>query len=1204
MQDRQPSEPNSSDAATLGHRLTNVAPVDSSSHGATPFDSSASLGCRPTDFIGTGGKPVLPDWGAEEHEQRYDVQSQLGQGGMGQVDLALDRRLRRLVAIKRIRLDIQHCEVIVSRFVAEATALASLPHPNIVQIYDFGQDAQGLYLVMEYLAGGSLADLLRRQGPLTETQVLDYLLPLCDALRVAHEAGIVHRDIKPGNVLLSQDGRPKLTDFGLVKMLRQATELEQSQLPLPSITVTGVALGTVDYMPPEQRQALGHVDARSDIWSLAATAYELLTGQGPRTIRLDRVPLRWQAILSRALEESPDQRFQSAADFRQAMSELPAAANPHAPLNIVTGQCHYCHAVNDTQRRFCHACSKPLYRPCRSCQTVMAVWYDVCGECGKRQSEVLEERRLKLIGMQQQAEAAAAQGNYLLANKLSNEIREGADPDLGEITSWLDAFAPELDQRLRAQRLEITRLIRAAVESLEQYDYAQAVKSLSLIPVSVHGTIVPGTGNNIDHLLRQTRAKAELVQQLDGKIRIKVKEKQLDDLLPIVEQFLLLQPTHAKVLKLAEQLRSREARQAPLKSSGSVGLPVYLKESGFGVAESQTPHDDSESDVKPRPSIRVPFLSAGAFVGLFMMAAASWFWFGKTDQKPTPLGGANTQVGGTKDAIAVAVVNSLGMSLQLVNPGSFTMGSPLDEEGRNDDEVAQRVNIRSAFYLGTFEVSVAQYNQVMELPSPTASAANLPKTDVTWEQAIAFCSRLSRHPEERKAGREYYLPTESQWEYACRANTTTPIALNSELESIPEYTALQEKKLLPVNATTANAWGLYGMNGNAREWVSSWYGPTLVFKVELNGPPFGEERVVRGAKFGAPFSFRSAFRDRMLPHQSTDDLGFRVAMKILPKGLRQVDPMSLLPDNQFANAPKGKADDSNFKNNVLSERRYTTQELAAQKRQLDNAVQLQLPVEFQNTVGMKFRWCPPGAFNMGSPLTEAGRGDDEMQHHVELTRGYYLGIHEVTRMQYELVTGTEPRGIRGRHKNGPASGISFADATKFCELLAKLPTEAEAGRRYRLPTEAEWEYACRADTQTAYFFGDDPIHYRDYVTIRDHWSDTAQVAEKWPNAWGFYDMLGAPFEYCSGWYGLYPAGKVQDPDGPVGGTSVIVRGGFADRSGLSEKYDVVEFRSAKRSKTRQGDAHADFSFRVVMIPRGVEETETQWIKKSDEAPIP
>ena len=210
----------------------------------------------------------------------------------------------------------------------------------------------------------------------------------------------------------------------------------------------------------------------------------------------------------------------------------------------------------------------------------------------------------------------------------------------------------------------------------------------------------------------------------------------------------------------------------------------------------------------------------------------------------------------------------------------------------------------------------------------------------------------------------------------------------------------------------------------------------------------------------------------------------------------------------------------------------------------------QQPQEITNSIGMKLVLIPKGTFQMGSPIEEEGADDDEQQHQVTISQDYYLGVTEVTQGQYEKVMGTNPsyfqqRAIRKSDSSMyPVEQVSWEGAVEFCRKLSELPEEKKAGRVYRLPTEAEWEYACRAGSETAFSFGESVESLGDYAWLADNsGGKTKPVGDKQSNAWGLYDMHGNVWEWCSDWEGDYPIGAISDPTGPREGSSRILRGG-------------------------------------------------------------
>ncbi|NJP97808.1 Stk1 family PASTA domain-containing Ser/Thr kinase [Nonomuraea sp. FMUSA5-5] len=200
---------------------------------------------------------------------RYRIESRIARGGMATVYLALDIRLDRTVALKVMHRSLAEDPAFVRRFIGEAKSVASLSHPNVVHVFDQGTDNDVVYLSMEYVPGRTLRDILRERGRLPAREALEIMIPVLAALGAAHQAGMVHRDVKPENVLMTDDGRVKVVDFGLAKAIEATNQ-----------TRTGVMIGTVGYMAPEQ-VITGAADVRSDVYAAGIMLFELVTGQQP-----------------------------------------------------------------------------------------------------------------------------------------------------------------------------------------------------------------------------------------------------------------------------------------------------------------------------------------------------------------------------------------------------------------------------------------------------------------------------------------------------------------------------------------------------------------------------------------------------------------------------------------------------------------------------------------------------------------------------------------------------------------------------------------------------------------------------------------------------------------------------------------------------------------------------------------------------------
>ena len=258
---------------------------------------------------------------------RYEIIRQIGKGGMATVYEAIQKNLNRKVALKVIHLNLIHDEEFLSRFHREAQISASLDHPNIVTVYDEGQAGDVHYMAMQYLEGKDLHTIIREKGRLGEEETIRYVVPIAEALDYAHKKGVIHRDIKSGNIIITKEGRPILTDFGIAHAA-SGTKLTQ----------TGVIIGTPEYMSPEQAEGK-EIDGRSDLYSLGVVMYECLAGDVPfkgdnpitvirkildtearsmREIQIN-IPENIDFIVKQLLKKNPELRTQAGEEIRKLL---------------------------------------------------------------------------------------------------------------------------------------------------------------------------------------------------------------------------------------------------------------------------------------------------------------------------------------------------------------------------------------------------------------------------------------------------------------------------------------------------------------------------------------------------------------------------------------------------------------------------------------------------------------------------------------------------------------------------------------------------------------------------------------------------------------------------------------------------------------------------------------------------------------------
>jgi formylglycine-generating enzyme required for sulfatase activity len=475
------------------------------------------------------------------------------------------------------------------------------------------------------------------------------------------------------------------------------------------------------------------------------------------------------------------------------------------------------------------------------------------------------------------------------------------------------------------------------------------------------------------------------------------------------------------------------------------------------------------------------------------------------------------------------------MTLVPIPAGEFLMGSPEKQESNLNllgpgvvwwkliEGPQHKVTITRPFHMGATEVTRDQWKAVMgDNPSVTDGDSNLPAEQVGWDDCQVFLRRLSQ-----KEGRTYRLPTEAQWEYACRAGSTTQFSFGDDANGLDEYAwhargdgkdlkaSARDFKLHPVGLKKPNAWGLYDMHGNAWEWCQDRFaGSKAPYEAQPQVDPIGAvkdwgDRVQRGGArfYNKPSTCNSTCRSAYEGDHRLAEVGFRVV-------LSSADLVGVRPASRpgEANAP------------LTWEQRIA---LPAEKARLERLGAV------RNKTGMLMMPIPAGEFTMGSTETKY----EQPPHKVTITKAFLLGATEVTQAQWSAVMGSNPSFLKG--DDLPVENVNWGDCQEFLKKLSE-----KEGKAYRLPTEAQWEYASRAGSATKYGFGDDAATLTEYAWYGAN-SDlsTHPVAMKKPNAWGLYDMHGNVWEWCQDFYVAYDADAQADPAGPEKGSQRVFRGG-------------------------------------------------------------
>ncbi len=540
--------------------------------------------------------------------------------------------------------------------------------------------------------------------------------------------------------------------------------------------------------------------------------------------------------------------------------------------------------------------------------------------------------------------------------------------------------------------------------------------------------------------------------------------------------------------------------------------------------------------------------------------------------------------------VPVETTNSIGAQMILIPPGEFLMGAPdADADATPQEKPQHRVRLTKPFAIGATEVTNWQFRQFVEAtkyvtqaesdrqgafdvnpqvrkPSNTWNSPELKQRErdehpvrcVSWEDARRFCEWLTQ-----TEGQTYRLPTEAEWEFACRAGTATRYAFGDNFSDTASPPGSSGAPLRAVAQLVANPFGVFDMHGSVNE-ICLDSGRT--FTAELVTDPLGSlatdiPAVVRG---GAVSS--NAIRQRSSNRFLNDARGFPQSnFATIIKGFRVVRDFT--PPAPVAKAP-------------FDDRQARTHQESWAKH-------LGVPVEYTNSIGMKFRLIPPGEFTMGSPqaeidaaLRDVAAGDknwqesilsEAPQHQVILNQPIYVGMHEVTQSEYQAVMGKHdsyfaPLGLGQAMVAGlettlhPVDRVSWNDAAEFCAKLSLTeqlqPLYARAGETvtqldgngYRLPSEAQWEFACRAGT--THWFGDQSVDLLQTGWFQGNSQQrTHMIGQLRANAFGLSDMHGNVWEWVqdgwdAGYYGQFQEQPAVDPLGQSsGGSRRVIRGG-------------------------------------------------------------
>lgn len=1126
----------------------------------------------------------------------YRVLARLGAGGMGVAYRAWDTERGLPVVVKIPKRALLEDPKFAERFNREIRMLQGISHPQVVPILDVGEYERMPYVVMRFLPGGSLANRRRHNSEGQPTAnppgMLHLWLPqIAEALDHVHGLGIVHRDVKPENIFFDAHWGTFLGDFGIAKIVEESGAFSRDQ----TLTVTSMAIGTQQYMAPEQFQPKADVDGRTDQYALAVTVYEVLSGERPfrgetsnliveimttpapsLADRRPKLPSSLVAAVQRALSKQPGERFGSCQGFVDAVladvKELPDEP--------------------DIARLMCPNCGNILkLRPDAAGRK---------GNCPKCRAEMKVARDLESLwvvsedGGRTGVDTGSASGGTSKSGRIFTTISGGvaAWPWRGGPEGVLGGLVAGPRWVLALSALVAGVLCIVAAPAILAWMYSQAPPTVQVADgiETPTGTAPPaveistGIGEPPPVPLPSEPAEADLLAEarvaLDRDPQDRVAHGVVGRLLCFEQEHWdeglehLAQCDTPALVTIAQNEISAWTQPAEARTGDILRVAKAwwdLNQGGFLPG--------AESEAVGRHSVDLYEQIVGkVWQDRDIVTANEWldrddrFRLAVNNVRPEPAAALPAR---TELVAQPSLVNSIGIEFRLIPPGTFMMGS---EDGEADQKPVHEVRFTKPFYLGVYEVTNAQWKAVMGGEPPSQwKDDDRPVETVKWTDAVAFCQKLSVMPEEQKAGRVYRLPTEAEWEYACRAGTTTKwVSGNDEaiLGDFAWFDSNSNSQTHPAGQKKPNSWGLYDMHGNVWEWCGDWYGLYAAEAVaDPQGPDSGSSRVIRGGSWYRSAGYcRSVDRYGVEPSDRDDDAGFRLALS--PAGADQANGEEQ-PERDFganiaaANTPP------------LGSKRQLEQAAIAPHlpdfdapssrpaAQIAQEILVRGPAE--NSIGMKLKLIPPGIFMMGS---NDGDPDEMPVHEVKITRPFYLGVYEVTNAQWQAVMGRVPSAWRG--DDHPVEQVNWTDAMAFCRTLTALPAERAAERVYRLPTEAEWEYACRAGTTSDFSFGGDRSLLSEHGWFSGNsGGQTRPIGQKNPNPWGLHDMHGNVWEWCGDGYGPFTEGLATDPTGLATAAVKVYRGG-------NWGYMARETRSAKRKSIDPEHRDHYRGFRVAM----------------------
>ncbi len=1061
---------------------------------------------------------------------KYELRALLGAGGMGAVYRAYDHGLQREVAVKVINLGASNDEL-QARFIREARTAANLEHSHIVRVYDYGVERDINYIVMQNLTGGALSDRIKQAAELGRPraslpEVALLLEQLASALDYAHTQGVVHRDIKPQNVMFSNQGQAFLVDFGIAKLLTGATNM----------TGTGTVMGTPSYMSPEQ-WASKEIGPAADQYALAVMTYQLIAGRLPfeadtplqvmykhmndqptplSTFRPD-APMAVLHVMNRALAKEPEQRFPNCTQFAQAfasaVSAVPAGKTefftfklatgrpagapytptpnqPAPPMPHTPGSSPSLPAIPLTQQPKSGVPRSTLFGGLAALVVIAILAVLLLSNRGPSEAELrltdvgqtlvaaglaterieTHEAGLELIATETpELTATGTETPDPAASDTPTEAATATDTATATNTASLSATATDTASSTATNTLTFTPSLSPREAALSTLDTG-ATQTATLWTPTPSATFTPTE----DY---QATVRAELTAVLN---------EGLTATATLWTPTSTLTPTLTNTAT-ATLTRTSTATNTPTTRPTSTPTATPTLTATRTPSATHTPsHTPSFTPTRTPTSTPTPDPLALALTPV--IRNADW----------TPF---EADFGGTVMVIVPA--------------GCFEIGSPINDNEKPIHELC----FDAPFWIDKTEVTQAQFRADNGVQARTSrfSGDDRPVEQITWFEANAYCEQRGRR-----------LPTEAEWEYAARGPESWVYPWGDRfVGDYAVYFSNSGSQTASVGGHSAGmSWiGAEDMSGNVWEWTSSLYSPYPYNASDGREADTGSRtsvlRVVRGGSWDDSASnLRTAFRFRTTPSLGNSTIGFRCA--------RDVDGAGTASENVAEPQP-------------TSAPEPLEQALTSVIR---NADWTPFEADFG---GVTMVLVPAGCFDMGSNTND----DEEPIHEQCIDTPFWIDQTEATQAQFRTSNGVQAQSSGFSGDNRPVEQVTWFEADAYCQR-----------RGGRLPTEAEWEYAARGPESWAYPWGNTFVE-DNVVYSGNSNNQTASVGSRPTGvSWvGAQDMSGNVWEWTSSLYSPYPYNASDGREADTGNRTNVQR----VRRGGSWDSDTDNLRAANRN---------------------------------------